>query len=115
MKLTKWKKELFSAFENVCAFSENEIKYYQYHQRIIPACHSVGSSRLREWILGLSGFPALFYFNMCHLVKILYLNFKGKVLMEDLEWVGEKEWERHRNWEKFMAETDSEWKFRVHG
>lgn len=35
--------------------------------------------------------------------------------MEDLEWVGEKEWERHRNWEKFMAETDPEWKFRVQG
>lgn len=36
-------------------------------------------------------FPAFFYFNMCHPVKILHLNFKRKVLIQDLEEVGGKE------------------------
>lgn len=35
--------------------------------------------------------------------------------MQDLEWIGGKDWERHEDWEKFMAKTDSEWKFRAHG
>lgn len=76
-----------------CDFSEKEINHSHHHHNKIISGHSLeGSNRLKE-----TGrrdgnsfrLPALFYFNMCHPVKILYLNFKRKVLIQDLEEAGE--------------------------